>query len=229
MNPAPAENVVYGLFDPADRAAKMRLASGSKPGVLADIYDADISIAVWQRPPETLLTDAVVGFLAANPTLSAAVVVAPDTTHSALKDATRGTLPSQLSNDIAELVDMYCCLFNLERAGLRLATIDRAMCPRFHVDRMPCRLLTTYHGSATEWLPHNKVNRSKLGARSGGKPDAVSGLYQSPADIQQLDTGDVALIKGALWHDDETTGLVHRSPAVAPGERRLLLSLDFAD
>ncbi|MEM7377087.1 MAG: DUF1826 domain-containing protein, partial [Pseudomonadota bacterium] len=192
-------------------------------------YKDDISIAVWQRQPSALLTDAVVGFLAANPTLSATVVVAPDTTRCALKDATRDTAPSQLADDIAELVDMFCCLFNLQRAGLRLATIDRAMCPRFHVDRMPCRLLTTYFGAATEWLPHHKVNQSRLGARSGGKPDAVSGLYQSPADIQQLNSGDVALIKGALWNDDASTGLVHRSPAVDSGENRLLLSLDFAD
>lgn len=52
------------------------------------------------------------------------------------------------------MVDMFCCLFELKRAGLRLTVLDRAMCPRFHVDRVPCRLVTTYLGAATEWLPH---------------------------------------------------------------------------
>jgi len=107
--------------------------------------------------------------------------------------------------------------------------LDKAMCPKFHVDRVPCRLLTTFQGIATEWLPHNKVNRDKLGPGSQGKADSESGLYTSPEDIQQLQAGHVALLKGELWEGNENAGLVHRSPAVPNGERRLLLTLDFMD
>ena len=58
-------------------------------------------------------------------------------------------------------------LFELKSVGLRLTALGHAMCPRFHVDRVPCRLATTYFGSATEWLPHDRVNRSKLGPEQG--------------------------------------------------------------
>ena len=75
-----------------------------------------------------------------------------------------------LAGDIANLVDMFCCLFDLKRGALRMTVLDRAMCPRFHVDRVPCRLVTTYQGIATEWLPHNVADRSKLGTGNMGKP-----------------------------------------------------------
>ena len=45
--------------------------------------------------------------------------------------------------------------------------------------------------------------------------------------IQQLDSGDVALLKGEKWHGNEGFGLIHRSPYLDPGERRLILTLDW--
>ena len=132
-----------------------------------------------------------------------------------------------LSNDVAQLVDMFCYLFDLNHAGLRLTTLDRAMCPRFHVDRVPCRLVTTYQGCSTQWLPHQLIDRTKLGTGSNGLPDEHSGLYPNAEDVQQLTAGDVALLKGELWNERENFGLVHRSPTPEPGEKRLLLTLDF--
>jgi len=103
------------------------------------------------------------------------------------------------------------------------------MCPKFHVDKVPCRLVTTYQGAATEWLPHQAVNREKLGAGSNGKADSESGLYKNQNDIQQLNCGEVALLKGESWQGNENAGLVHRSPSLAVDEHRLLLTLDFSD
>jgi hypothetical protein len=132
-----------------------------------------------------------------------------------------------LAEDIAHLVDMFCCLFDLKRGALRMTVLDRAMCPRFHVDRVPCRLVTTYQGIATEWLPHNVADRSKLGTGNMGKPDELSGLFEHISDIQQLKSGDVGLMKGELWHNNEGAGLIHRSPQVPNNTRRLVLTLDF--
>jgi hypothetical protein len=142
-----------------------------------------------------------------------------------------------LSKDIAQLVDMFCCLFDLKRAGLRLTVLDRAMCPRFHVDKVPCRLVTTYQGIATEWLPHQCVDRSKLGFGNEGMSDEKSGLFQQSEDIQRLYKGEVALLKGEGWEGNEGAGLVHRSPSMSASnqsiwantasESRLLLTLDF--
>ena len=200
------------------------------PSVFTDIYQDDINITVWQRTLPNELTNAVSDFLATNSTTSAVLAVTPENTAEILKaDFDTKNITAPLSEDIAQLVDMFCCLFDQQRAGIRLTVLDRAMCPRFHVDRIPCRLVTTYQGIATQWLNHEDIDRNKLGAKSQGKTDEESGLLKSEANINQLTVGDVALLKGENWDDSEGYGLVHRSPPVPTGEKRLLLTIDFID
>ncbi len=204
-----------------------RSAIGSAPGIFPDIYEKETNIVVWQRQLAQTLKNDVADFLQSNPSFQTSMTVTPQSAVSSLAipfyDA-----QLELRENIAELVDMFCYLFELKRVGLRLTALDRAMCPKFHVDRVPCRLVTTFQGVATEWLPHQTVNRSKLGHGSNGMADHQSGLYQRQADIQQLHCGDVGLLKGESWEGNENAGLVHRSPALPAGERRLLLTLDFS-
>ncbi|MEZ8786033.1 DUF1826 domain-containing protein [Vibrio splendidus] len=206
---------------------KPGLSASEQPTVLADIYQSDINIAVWQRQFDEDLTLAISEFIASNPSFSKSISLSPDKAYDKLEFATDGTASKALLENMAELVDMFCCLFDLEEVGLRLAVLNKAMCPRFHFDQVPCRLVTTYHGVATQWLPNESVDRSKLGRGSNGQPDSVSGLYNDESDIQKMASGDVALLKGERWSGNEDRGLVHRSPVTSFDEARLLLTLDF--
>ncbi|WP_017092520.1 DUF1826 domain-containing protein [Vibrio splendidus] len=206
---------------------KPGFSASEQPTVLADIYQSDINIAVWQRQFDEDLTMAISEFIASNPSFSKSISLSPDNAFDKLEFATGGTASKALLENMAELVDMFCCLFDLEEVGLRLAVLNKAMCPRFHFDQVPCRLVTTYHGVATQWLPNESVDRSKLGRGSNGQPDSVSGLYNDESDIQKMTSGDVALLKGERWSGNEDRGLVHRSPVTSPNETRLLLTLDF--
>ena len=197
-------------------------------GVLADIYQDNFNIAIWRRELPAELRTEVTNLL----TSGKAIEIAPAVTRQNCKaEMTRAmggfSNTSLLIEDITRLVDLFCQLFNRDEIRLRLATLDRVMCPRFHVDNIPCRLITTYLGCSTQWLPHDLVDRSKLGKGNHGLPDERSGIYRSAADIQQLHSGDVAIMKGARWSGSQQFGLVHRSPTPQPGEVRLLLTLDF--
>jgi hypothetical protein len=208
---------------------KRRSLQGTDPSVFSDIYQQDVNIVTWKRPLSEALRVSTGEFVAANPTLKTVMTVSPQTVNASISEALGSTAPIELVENITELVDMFCCLFDLKRAGLRLTVLDKAMCPKFHVDGVPCRLVSTYQGIATQWLPHQTVDRSKLGAGSHGIADNASGIYQQESDIQQLNCGDVALLKGENWEGNKHAGLVHRSPAVSDGEHRLLLTLDFSD
>lgn len=198
--------------------------------VLTDIYQDDTNMVVWQRNLADMLIQAADTVLESKPTLEELLVISPLEAFESVKKVLGSSREAEvLAKDIAYLVDMFCCLFDLKRAALRMTVLDRAMCPRFHVDRVPCRLVTTYQGVATEWLPHHVADRSKLGTGNMGKPDELSGLFDNMADIKQLDAGDVGLMKGELWHDNEGAGLIHRSPQVPNNSRRLVLTLDFMD
>ena len=213
----------------SNRKVKFRhVACGNESSVLTDIYLEQTNIVIWRRELSESLKGSVANLLESKPNFQVSTTVTPEGALTSLSDAVADSHQIELYENIAELVAMFCCLFELKRVGLRLTALDRAMCPKFHVDNVPCRLITTYQGAATEWLAHQSVNRNKLGRGSNGKPDHESGLYQHQRDIRQLNCGDVGLLKGELWEGNENAGLVHRSPALTGGERRLLLTLDFS-
>jgi hypothetical protein len=199
---------------------------GCAPSTLTSIYQDHVNMAVWERQPSTSLTMECQTLLAKTGGTGHRLALSTNKLRH-LDKALPGLAPyPQLKADIRLLAEMYSCLFGLRTIGLRLTPLNGSMCPRFHVDRVPCRLITTYVGTATEWLPHDRVDRSKLGVGSNGLSDAESGLYLAPRAVQTLNPGDVALLKGEAWEGNEGAGLVHRSPTVDAGQQRLLLTLD---
>lgn len=204
------------------------VSDSDTPDVFGDIYEDSNNIAIWRRELSAELAASVDELVTSRAPLQLAMSVTPLTAQGSVREALGGySCATGLNEDIASLVEMFAYLFDLDSVGLRLTTLDYAMCPRFHVDKVPCRLVTTYQGLATQWLPNHLVDRTKLGAGNNGLPDELSGIHQSTDDIQQLSTGDVVLIKGELWEGNEGSGLVHRSPLPKPGTKRLVLTLDF--
>ncbi len=130
--------------------------------------------------------------------------------------------------DVASLTALYCDLFELKRVGLRLRTLDHAMCPKFHVDSVTCRMVCTYGDVGTEWLEDAYVDRRKLGSGSGGLSDERSGLIRDTNAIRTIPAYAIGLLKGSCWEGNEQHGAVHRSPQLIHNSpKRLLLTLDF--
>lgn len=202
--------------------------SGASPAVLADIYRPDTHLVRWQRPLAIDLDDDI-HFLLSRPALTARQVVAADVPVSELAELLRLAVDSALIADIRQLIEMYADLFMLQQVGVRFEKIDKTMCPRFHTDRLSCRLVTTYHGNGTQWLDEANADRSKLGAGAAGLPDNQSGIYRYENQIHSATAGDVLLLKGDGWPDSPVAGIIHRSPPADLNQPRLLLTLDFAD
>lgn len=97
-------------------------------------------MAVWRRPiTPPLLRDCRALFNHEGQTSHRQMVPAArlSNLHKTLPE--RDAYPHLIA-DIQLLGEMFSCLFDLSAIGLRLATLTRAMCPRFHVDHVPCRL-----------------------------------------------------------------------------------------
>ncbi|RJG12773.1 DUF1826 domain-containing protein [Pseudomonas cavernicola] len=202
-----------------------RQVLGDSPQVLAEALEEGVNLAVWRRQ----LPAPVAGF--ADTLLSLAGPLAEAISLELEGQEAEPNLRELAGNfsdldgydyfvaDVAWLLSAYACLLDAKRIGLRLRVLDKAMCPRFHVDHVPLRLITTYAGTGSQWLREGAIDRARL-----GDPAAEP---QAPARIQQLASGEVALFKGEKWLGNEGYGIVHRSPQLADGERRLILTLDW--
>jgi hypothetical protein len=198
---------------------------GATPKTLMRILEDDVNLAVWQRQLPLHIADFAELLLSLNEPLAESLCIElPDEDADPdLKGLAAGFRDLQgyeaFIADLQWLVSAFACLLGARRIGLRLRVLDKAMCPRFHFDHVPVRLITTFAGIGSQWLKEGVMDREQLG-QANAEPQGMS-------QIQQLKRGDVALLKGEKWLGNEGFGLIHRSPQPAPGERRLLLTLDW--
>ena len=201
----------------------IRQTRGETPLALSDILEDGVNLAVWQRQLPLHIAEFGALLVALNEPLADSRVIelnnedaAPDL--QGLASSCRDLEGYEgFVADVSWLVSAFACLLGAKRIGVRLRLLDKAMCPRFHVDHVPVRLITTYAGIGSQWLREGVMDRRQL-----SQPDA------EPSDrIEQLQCGEVALLKGTKWHGNEGHGLIHRSPALKADERRLILTLDW--
>jgi hypothetical protein len=143
---------------------------------------------------------------------------------SQIRSLLRNSLPDSneknaFIEDIALVVDMFSFLFEADEIGLRLQCVSAAPCPAFHNDRIPCRLLLTYHGAGSQWLDESNLDRNALATAESPCLDENN--------IHNIAAGHVALFKGEGWEGNEGNGWVHRSPPQPTHEKRLVLTLDL--
>ena len=181
---------------------------------LADIFEPAMQVCSWQRGINKALSDylhtaAVLGNIQIREELTAG-------DRARLIDLPPGEGSELLKDDVSQLAEILCELVDCPSVGLRLASVHNAMCPKWHVDRVPIRLLCTYTGVGTEWLKDQHVDRNKL-----SDPAIVNRV------CHRARIGDVVLLKGALWQDNAGFGAIHRSPAISSDATpRLLLTAD---
>jgi hypothetical protein len=117
-----------------------------------------------------------------------------------------GDLSEPLRADIAELASCFAALMAVGSVRIRLEVINTNACRKVHADYTDLRLITTYWGKGTDYVPF--------------------GLDPLEDNLVRLAAGDVALFKGRLFSEDHAP-CFHRSPPVGDTkEQRLVLVID---
>lgn len=198
--------------DPSTGSSVRRVES---LGGLDVFFEEGVNIVVLQRALPPTLTEEVGRFLRESARILCTVEVEPESVREAIPQ-----LPS-LAADVGCWIELLADLTGCARVGVRLARVESAMCPRFHVDRVSVRLVVTYLGSGTEYVASEAVDRRFLGTDSEHlcAPDAM----------QAAAPGHVVLLKGEAWPGHRGRGAVHRSPRASSTEPRVVLTLDPVD
>ena len=201
----------------------IRQTRGETPLALSDILEDGVNLALWQRQLPLHIAEFGALLVALNEPVADSLVVELGSEEAVPNLQGLAANCRDLEGyegfiaDVSWLVSAFACLLGAQRIGVRLRLLDKAMCPRFHVEHVPVRLITTYAGIGRQWLREGIMDRRRL-----GQPAA-----EPTARIEQIHCGEVALLKGSKWHGNEGHGLIHRSPALRAGERRLILTLDW--
>jgi hypothetical protein len=191
--------------------------SGADPEVLLDIRRPEVNLAIWDRGLPGSLAQPL-RILAEGAPFSALAEDLPEVAVDRLAAQLPRSAPLDLLLDIRALAVAFAAIAETGGAvRVRLDAIDDDGCHRWHADAVGLRLLCTYRGPGTEWLP---LEGGAVLAR-GLDPDAL------PCAPARIATGAAALLKGEAHPGNARLGCIHRSPPAGPGARaRLLLCID---
>jgi hypothetical protein len=196
-------------------------AIGTKPEVLHDIHSHQINIAVYERDISHLQKD-----------INSCLLQSIELKCSGTVEEVRKNIESyfqklsihapELKADIVDLINLFGDISKTKSFKILLASVNTNMCRRFHTDRNDLRLLCTYSGPGTLWVPDEFVNRDAL--ESFRDNDCI---LTDASQVQQAPTGSVVILKGAVYPKKGTLACVHRSPSIEEsGETRFLLRVD---
>ncbi|MEM6698671.1 MAG: DUF1826 domain-containing protein [Bacteroidota bacterium] len=196
-------------------------AIGYEPQILQDIHLKSKNIAIYQRNIEVLsmelsqINEQTIECRASG-TMEEVQLMLQEYFNSNLSKCT------VLLEDIFEQLNLFQNITKATTFRLLLATVKTNMCRRFHTDINDLRMLCTYIGQGTLWLPDEAVNQQAV-AKGSNKEIVLDEQL-----IQQTNTGDIVILKGALYED--ANPILHRSPSIEKhGEQRLLLRIDTND
>lgn len=118
-------------------------------------------------------------------------------------------------SDMAKICSVFCDTLNDDSIGFCLGT--QRGCKRYHIDNVPMRLLVTYAGQGTEWLPDEAVNKNAL-SRHGSNDEII----KDPSARRFMNPWDVSIFRGG------PKGLLHRTPDSALQNPSILMRLDHS-
>jgi len=187
-----------------------------------------VNLVSWHRELPVGLDVQLVEWAQRFPARFDEVVALPSDDLSA---ATRGLAePARtwLMMDIAALLARFAHLADARRLRVSLGAVRTDKCRKFHVDFIRYRLITTYVGPGTEWVPDAAVRREALDHPPDCPCDANEKIVQDASAIRYAVPGEVIVMKGALHPNHR--GAVHRSPPIeGTGRVRVVLAATTVD
>ena len=111
------------------------------------------------------------------------------------------------------------------QASLEIQRTDG--CRKIHADTVTVRLLCTYAGPGTDWLPDADLVREHLVPGTLDTETANRLVIREGGALRRCEPGEVLLLKGHTFPGNAGRGAAHRSPPIeASGVSRLVLKLD---
>lgn len=194
---------------PIERA----IVSGLHAETLSSIADPT-TLAIWRRHLDDQLIDAADKI--SERSLEYATSLDPfcerekRRVRQELVDVTGGDY-TPLHGDLLDLSRRYAKASQSRTVKIRLETVRDDGCRRFHHDNVVMRLVVTYRGPGTQWVP--------LAFASAARDQQTA--YEGP--VNRIKTGDVALFRGKK--SGATDLIYHRSPPLAQGAPARLVAV----
>ena len=202
--------------------------SSSHVGVLEQLRGSEVSLVSWHRSLPPLLADQLTTWASRYPAEFDRILSLPNYDLSAATHGLPDSARAWLTLDIALLLARLAGLADARQLRVSFGAVRADQCPKFHVDYLRYRLITTYLGPGTEWLPDSAVRQEALDHSAECPCDANKEIVRDARAVRHAVAGEVLVMKGG--RHPSSRGAVHRSPPIeASGRIRVVLIASTVD
>jgi hypothetical protein len=208
--------------------ARPEWRSGVTRSVLGEITERHVNLVVWQRHAPAGVKRALAAWAHSCTHNFEGMIHCEKRDVRSVVGALPEPLGERMARDIHSLLRTFTRITGAVNVRVTFGVVHTDRCRKFHADYVRYRLITTYLGQGTEWLPEEAVNRAAM-ARPNDVPSvANAAIVRAAAMVRHAVAGDVLLMKGVA--PGSPFGAVHRSPPLpAADARRVLLTMSTTD
>lgn len=198
------------------------------PGVLDQIHRPEVNLVCWNRRLPSGVDERLAAWASRLPADFDEVAPVANLDLAAATGGLDEPLRGWLTEDLAVLLARFASLAQASRLRVSFGAVRSDQCRKFHVDYVRYRLISTYAGPGTEWVPDDAVSREAVGRKGSSPCKANREIVPSASAVRHAAAGDVLVMKGA--RHECRRGAVHRSPPIeASGKVRVLLVASTVD
>lgn len=191
--------------------------AAKQPGILKQLYRDDVNLVSWRRELPSDLEEQLLEWTSSSPAEFNEILSMQSYDLSAAMRGLKEPARAWLTTDVRNLLTRFTDFTSSNHLRVSFGAVRTDQCRKFHVDSIRYRLLTTYMGPGTEWLPDDAVRREALGRASIHLEDPNKAIVRDPAAVRRAVAGEVIVMKGAR-HPNQR-GAVHRSPPIECGAK----------
>lgn len=195
---------------------------------MSSIRKPDYNLVHWPRPQDAAITRFLESLTQQNP-IPSPLKESSLATHIADRLADHLAPYAQgnedgldsLRADVDQMATSFAAVASSPRIKMTFALIQDDMCRLFHTDVIELRLLCTYLGPGTLWVPDQYVNWEHMDKASN------EARVHDLNEVRQLAPFELGILKGALYESNDGPAVLHRSPIVSKKDSmRVLLRFD---
>ena len=213
---------------PPPRPPALRFRPSGRPEVLSKVRRPDVDIACWRRDAPAFAGELADWVGRSEPPEFDEIVSAKAVDAMAVVAAAPASIRAAVAEDVSMLLGYFAAAGRASELRLFFGAVRDDRCRKFHVDAVAMRLVTTYVGPGTEWVPEAQLDRDALARLIPCPMEANRAIVRDPKKVRRAQPGDVLMLKGSRHPNAGRRGAVHRSPPLPPGEARLVLIVTAA-
>ena len=120
--------------------------------------------------------------------------------------------------DMADICEIFANI--IKDNNLNFSLKSSRACKRYHIDNVPIRLLVTYFGKGTEWVPRHACDYAAY-----YRGENNENIVLNKNEKKFINTWSIALFKGQKFRGGKK-GILHRTPNQVLNKPSLLMCLD---